>query len=255
MFVDSHAHLSFKDYKDDLDAVIERAWNADLKFIINIGAGQGVDGNDLAIGVAEKYDKIYVAIGVHPHDAKDFSQETISFLKNKAKHPKVVGIGEIGLDYHYKHSPPGTQKIAFVGQLELAKELGFPVAIHDREAHEDCYKIIKDVGHYKGVMHCFSGDVPFAKKVLDLGFYISIPGIVTFDKANILKDVVKEIPLEKIFIETDCPFLAPVPYRGKRNEPAYVVETARMIAKIKDKDIDEVGRITTKNVEDLFGIR
>ncbi|MBU4484952.1 TatD family hydrolase [bacterium] len=253
-FIDSHAHLSFKDYKNDLDEVINRAWDSGLSHIINIGVGHEKKEFDAAISIAEKYKNIYATVGVHPHDAKCFTQDHINLFKEYLKNPKVVAIGEMGLDFHYNHSDPDIQKAAFKAQLLLAKEMNVPVIIHDRNAHKECLEIVKDAGYYNGVFHCFSGDLSLAQEVVDLGFYISIPGVVTFKKADEIRGVVNQILLERLLIETDCPFLAPVPYRGKRNEPSYVVKVAEAIAEIKNISLEDVADQTTLNAIQLFNI-
>lgn len=252
--IDTHAHLSFPDFDKDREEMLKRAWDAGLEAIITIGAGEKIAGNEAAIKLCESDERIFAALGIHPHDADAFEKEWIEHLLKLAKHPRVVAIGEIGLDYHYDHSKPEKQREVFRQMLGLAKRAKKPIIIHDREAHEDTLKIIKeeDAAKLGGVFHCFSGDLKFAEKVLAQGFCISIPGIVTFQKAKQMQEVVAEIPLEKMVIETDCPFLAPAPYRGQRNEPCYVAGVAAKIAEIKGLAAEDVSRVTTLTARRIF---
>jgi TatD DNase family protein len=245
-------------FDNDREDVIKRAKEAGLEAIITIGSDyEGCKG---AVELANKYDFIYAAVGIHPHDAKDFSEEIFNQIKRwvkgegqKAK-GKVVAIGEIGLDYHYDHSPRDIQREVFIKQLQYAKEINLPVVIHSREAKKDTLKILEGSGVTKGVMHCFSGDVEMAEKVMSLGFYISIAGPVTFKNASKLREVAKAIPDDYLLIETDAPYLTPEPYRGKRNEPAFVVQTAKFIAEMRGISLEDMDRITTVNAKRLFRI-
>jgi len=254
MLIDTHAHLEMREFNDDREDVIKRAREAGVEYIVTIGTT--VESSRDAVLLADKYDFIYAAIGIHPHEVKDILHPAYDIIRHFAKHKKVVAYGEIGLDYHYEHSPRADQKRKFRDMLREARQLDLPVIIHDREAHEDTLRIISeewspDLG---GVMHCFSGDAAMAKKVIEMGFSISIAGPVTFPKAESLREVVKQVPIEHLLIETDSPYLAPQPMRGKRNEPAFVRHTAEMIAQVKGLTFDDVGRITSFNAMQLFGI-
>lgn len=254
MLIDTHAHLEMRDFSDDRDDVIQRARDAGVEYIVTIGTT--VESSRDAVLLADKYDFIYAAIGIHPHEVKDILHPAYDILRHFAQHKKVVAYGEVGLDYHYEHSPRTDQKRKFRDMLREARELDLPVIIHDRDAHEDTLRILSeewapDLG---GVMHCFSGDLEMANKVIEMGLSISIAGPVTFPKAESLREVVRQIPIEHMLIETDSPYLAPQPMRGKRNEPAYVRHTAEAIAAIKGLSFDDVARITSFNAMQLFGI-
>ena len=255
-FIDTHAHLTFSQFDKDRNEVMDRAWNAGLEYIITIGAGNGLDGNSGALELAKSHRRIFATVGIHPHDVAQMDEGWISKLRELAQNKRVVAIGEIGLDYYYKHSDPEVQRKRFAQLLTLADEMNKPVVIHDRDAHDDVWKIIKEVGVPKkgGVFHCFSGDRAFAEKLIEEGFCISIPGVVTFKNAHELQEVVATIPLERILIETDCPYLSPEPYRGKRNEPSYVVQVAEKIAELKGLALKDVARVTTLNAKRIFGL-
>jgi TatD DNase family protein len=248
--IDTHAHLYYDDIQNRFDEVLENAEKNSIEKIITIGVD--IKTSEQCIELAEKYPQIYASVGVHPHDAKEADKHYLNILENFASHPKVVAIGEMGLDYHYNHSEPKIQNRIFNEQIELAKSLMLPLIIHSREANYDMYEVLKIHEYNKGVLHCFSSDLEFAQKIIELGFYLSFTGIVTF-KNNISVDVVKGIDLSKIMIETDSPYLAPIPFRGKRNEPSYVKLIAEKIAEIKDISIEEVAKITTDNAYKLFG--
>jgi TatD DNase family protein len=252
--IDSHAHLDFPDYADKLDSVLKRAQNAGVSRIISVGTT--LEGSTSCLALAKKYPFIYSTAGIHPHEAKDVTQECYERIDELAKDDRVVAIGEVGLDYHYEHSPRETQKEVFRRFIGLAKKTGLPLVIHTREAEEDTLQILESekASEVGGVIHCFSGSVELAKKCLEMGFHISIPGIVTFKKATNVHEVVKMVPIEKMLIETDSPFLAPIPYRGKRNEPAYVKIVAEKVAELKGLSLEDVARITTLNTERLFSI-
>lgn len=254
--IDTHCHIAFKDYDVDRADVLQRAWEAGLEAIIMIGAGSEADGNQKSLELTQLDPRLFTTVGIHPHDASHLTPAILQNFERMAKNPRVVAVGEIGLDYHYDHAPRDVQQTAFHQQLELAVQLKLPVTIHSRDADDDVYAILKDYAPRLtgGIMHCFGGDVAFAHKVFDLGFVISIPGIVTFKKAEKLQDVVRQCPLEKMLIETDAPYLAPIPYRGKRNEPAYVAEVARSIALIKGLSCEEVAQQTTANAKAVFKI-
>jgi len=254
MLIDTHAHLEMREFNDDRDEVVKRAREAGVEFIVTIGTT--IESSRDAVLLAEKYDFIYAAIGIHPHEAKDVLHPSYDILRHFAQHKKVVAYGEIGLDYHYELSPRSDQKRKFRDMLREARELKLPVIIHDREAHEDTLQILSEEWSPElgGVMHCFSGDAALAKKVIEMGLFVSIAGPVTFPKAEALREVVKQVPIEHMLIETDSPYLAPMPMRGKRNEPAYVRHTAEMIAKVKGLSFDDVARITSFNAMQLFGM-
>ena len=246
MWIDTHCHLASKEFEADLQEVFTRAKENGVEGFIVIGAE--------ALSLADQNPSIWVAVGIHPHDAAKASQGYLDELKKFAAHKKVVAIGEIGLDYHYDHSPRDVQQKVFAEQLQLAKELNLPVSIHSREAWDDTIRIIKEAGELPkgGVFHCFGGNLQEAHQAIDLGFTLSISGIVTFKKAQTLLEVVEKITLEKIVIETDAPFLAPVPYRGKRNEPAFVKLVGEKIAEIRKMAVEEVSRIIKNNTNNLF---
>jgi TatD DNase family protein len=254
MLIDTHAHLEMREFKEDLDDVIKRAHDAGVEYIVTIGTT--IESSRDAVLLADKYDSVYAAIGIHPHEVKDILHPAYDIIRHFAQHSKVVAYGEIGLDYHYEHSPRSDQKRKFRDMLREARELDLPIIVHDREAHEDTLRIISEEWSPElgGVMHCFSGDVSMARKMVEMGFSLSIAGPVTFPKAESLRDVVREIPIEHLLIETDAPYLAPQPVRGKRNEPAFVRHTAEAIARIKGLTFEDVARITSFNAMQLFGI-
>lgn len=253
MLIDSHAHLEMSEFDHDRNEVIERALSAGVECIVTVGTNPEL--SQKAISLAAEYDNIFVAVGIHPHDAAVADDKILSKMKELAVHPKVVAYGEIGLDFFRNLSPPQKQVEIFSRQMEIARELNLPIIIHDRDAHEQVLRMVKDSGIRRGVFHCFSGDAEMAKKCLDLGFYISIPGTVTFDKAKKITDVVKNIPMEYLLLETDCPYLTPVPYRGKRNEPSFIIHTAKKVAQIKSLPWQEVASAAAANTKKLFGIK
>jgi TatD DNase family protein len=292
--IDTHCHLEMDDFDPDREDVIKRARNAGIEAIITIGSD--LEGNIGGLELSEKYDFIYSSVGIHPHDAKDFTEEIFNQIKKWATPPhpplakgglkgdnltkeglqgdnlgkdtppqlppllrggwggKVVAIGEIGLEYHYDNSPHEIQRQVFMKQLQLAKEVNLPVVIHSREAKKDTLEIIKESGVGKGVLHCFSGDIDMAEKAMAMGFYISIAGPVTFKNAKRPREIAKVIPDDYLLIETDAPYLAPEPFRGKRNEPAYIVNTARVIAELRGISLEDLARVTTLNAKRLFKI-
>ncbi len=254
--IDSHAHLNFPAFRDDLDDVLKRAREAQVKRIINIGAGMGgMAGNAKALGLARSHPHIFATVGFHPHEAKDWKSAHSDELLELAKDGNVVAVGEIGLDFYKLHSPKDAQIKAFNDQLDVARRAGKPVVIHDREAHGEMMEILRRQGApHGGVMHCYSGSLEMARELIEMGFYISIPGTVTYKNARVLPEVVKALPLERILIETDCPFLTPEPFRGKRNEPAYVRYVAEKVAKIRGIPFEEAARAATGNTEKIFGL-
>jgi TatD DNase family protein len=251
--IDTHCHLEMDAFDNDREDVIKRAKEAGLEAIITIGSDY--DGCKGAIELSNKYDFVYAAVGIHPHDAKDFSEEVFSrimaWIENNNK---VIAIGEIGLDYHYDLSPREIQREVFMKQLKYAKEVDLPVVIHSREAKKDTLKILEDSEVREGVMHCFSGDMDMAQKAIAMGFHISIAGPVTFKNASKLKEIAKAIPDEYLLIETDAPYLAPEPFRGKRNEPAFIIHTAKVIAELRGISVEDINRITSLNAKRLFKI-
>jgi len=254
MLIDTHAHLEMREFNDDREDVIKRAREAGVEYIVTIGTT--IESCRDAVMLADKYDFIYAAIGIHPHEVKDILHPVYEIIRHFAQHKKVVAYGEIGLDYHYENSPRNDQKRKFRDMLREARELKLPIIVHDRDAHEDMLQILSEEWSPElgGVMHCFSGDAAMAKKLIDMGLSLSIAGPVTYPKADALREVVKQIPIEHLLIETDAPYLAPLPMRGKRNEPAFVRHTAEMIAQVKGLTFDDVARITSFNAMQLFGI-
>jgi TatD DNase family protein len=258
MFVDSHCHIDGPEYDADREEVIQRARDAGVGAILNVGTGDPHSGSlERAVELAEKHDDIYTAVGTHPHDARLFDARAEHTIKTVVKSSRVIAWGEIGLDYHYDNSPRDVQRDVFRRQLQLACDVRLPVIIHTREAEGDTIDILKSewtASGLPGIMHCFSGGSELAEKAIELGFMISFAGILTFKKADDLREVARHVPLDRLLIETDCPYLSPVPFRGKRNEPAHVVEVARCLAGIHGRDIEEIGAITTKNFARLFGL-
>lgn len=253
MFIDSHAHLEMKAFDRDRDEVIARAKKAGVDYIVTVGTT--LDDCKKAVLLANKYESIYAAVGIHPHEVKDIDNDTYDSLKKLAAHDKVVAYGEIGLDFFRNLSPRDVQIKRFQEQLELAGEIGLPVVIHDREAHRETLNMLqKWKGTQRGIIHCFSGDYEMARKCLDMGFFISIPGTITFKKSETLRKVVENIPITSLLLETDSPYLAPHPKRGRRNEPANVILTAQRVAEIKGLPLEEVGKITSQNTKNVFGI-
>jgi TatD DNase family protein len=263
MFVDSHAHLDGKQFDTDREQVIERARAAGVRTMIAIGNGDGPPQLDAGVQLAEKYPFMYATIGIHPHEARLASDHAYSEMERLARHPKVIAWGEIGLDYYYDHSPRDTQKEVFVRQMELAGAAKLPIVIHCRpsenseNAWQDCLQLIEEQWAAKGIggiLHCFTGTWAHAKRALDMGFIVSFAGNMTFPKAQQIRDAALQVPLDRILIETDCPYLAPLPYRGKRNEPAYVIETARKLGELRGLSMEEGGELTSRNFYNFFKI-
>ena len=258
MFVDSHAHIDGEEFDRDRDAVIQRARDAGVSAILNIGTGDPHSGVlERAVELAESHEGMYTAIGTHPHDARLFDDAAEKLILNLiTQSSRIIAWGEIGLDFHYDNSPREVQIKVFRRQLQLAREANLPVVIHTREAEVETAEILKSDSHgLPGIMHCFSSSGRLAQQAIDLGFYISFSGIVTFKKAEELRTIAKQVPLNRLLIETDCPFLAPVPFRGKRNEPAYVVEVARCLAELHEKTVEEMGQITSENFANIFNLK
>ena len=250
MLIDTHCHLDFPDFDSDRDEVIKRAKQDDVGCIINIGSS--LHGSQAGLNLARQYDFIYASIGIHPHQADKVDKQTIKIIQQLSKENKVAAIGEIGLDYYKGFSTVDNQKQLFITLLELAKDNSQPVIIHCRQAQEDVFKILKERNISYGVMHCFSGDEKFLGQILDLGLYISFTCNLTYKKARDLRDLAKLVPLERLLLETDAPFLPPEGLRGKRNEPAYVRYLAEELARIKGVDLEEITRMTTNNAQELF---
>jgi TatD DNase family protein len=263
MFIDSHAHLEGKQFDSDREQVITRAREAGVRTMVAIGNGDGPEQVGCGIRLAEKYDFIRATLGIHPHEARLANEAAYQNMERLARHPSVIAWGEIGLDYYYDHSPRDVQKEVFTRQMELAAAAKLPIVIHCRpsegsdNAWNDCLALIRDQWSAKGlggILHCFTGTWQQAKSTLDMGFMISFAGNVTFPKAQQIRDVALEVPLERMLIETDSPFLAPVPHRGKRNEPAFVKETARKLGELRGMTMEEVGEQTTRNFYNFFKI-
>jgi TatD DNase family protein len=254
MLIDTHTHLDDARYNDDREAMIVRAREAGIAALVTIGCDLATSQSGVAL--ADQHDFVYASIGVHPHEVKHIQGTWYDEFRRLAKNRKVVAYGEIGLDYHYNHSSPKEQRDRFREQIQLARELKLPVIIHTREAQVDTITILREekASEIGGVFHCFSGDAWLAKDALELGFYLSFSGILTFHNATMLRDIVKHTPLDRVLIETDCPYLAPVPYRGKRNEPAYVVEVAKQLGAIYDRPFVEIAGQTSENARTLFKI-
>jgi TatD DNase family protein len=250
--IDTHCHLDMKPYAADFGGVLQRAAAVGVERIISIGID--LKSSQRAVALSDEYPNIYATVGIHPHGANEIGEKDFEALRSLAKHPKVVGYGEVGLDFVKKYAPEQVQLEQFTEQVLMAKELSLPLVIHDRDAHRQVMSILQSHGPYAagGVMHCFSGDLRLAKETLDLGFYVSIPGIVTFSNAAILQEVAVKLPLSSLLLETDGPYLAPVPKRGRRNEPSYLVYTAEKIAQLRGIGLDEVAMVTTANACKLF---
>lgn len=255
MFIDSHAHLDATDFNLDRSEAIARARAVGVGRILAIGSRKGPGSLDCAVALAKQYNHIDASIGIHPHEAQLATQVDFECLKSLASHPKVVAWGEIGLDFYYGHSAREVQLDVFVQQLELAGEAELPVIIHSRDAEIETLEALRrqsDKKTLNGVMHCYSGSLEMARKCLELGFLISFSGMITFPKAQDLRDIAQQMPLDRLLIETDSPYLAPVPHRGKRNEPSFLVETAGVLARLKGISIEELARHTVENYFHLF---
>lgn len=263
MFIDSHAHLEGQRFDSDRDQVIARALEAGVRHVVAVGTGDGPGTLDCAIRLSEQYELLYATVGIHPHEAKLAKDSDFDELARLARRPKVIAWGEIGLDYYYDHSPRETQKVVFVRQLEMAAEVRLPIVIHCRpsnagdDAWQDCLRLLEE--HWRrtglaGILHCFTGSWSFARRALDMGFLVSFAGNVSFPKARQIHECARQVPLERMLIETDSPFLAPVPHRGQRNEPAFVVEVARAIAQLRGLAHQQVGTQTVENFFRFFSL-
>lgn len=251
--VDTHCHLDGKTFDADREAVIARARAAGVEWMVAIGTGDGQPDLEAGIRLADAYPFIYATVGVHPHEAAKTTDETWPALLALAAHPKCVAVGEIGLDYHYDFSPRDTQKAVFIRQMQIAREASQPIVIHTREAWDDTVALLRE--HWEpglgGIFHCFSGGAREAQQVLDLGFHISFSGIVTFPKATDIHEAARMVPSDRLLIETDSPYLSPIPFRGKRNEPAYVQHTAARISELRGVPLEEIAAVTTSNWQRL----
>lgn len=255
MIIDSHVHLDDRRFNRDRDLLIKSLEKNGVELAINIGAD--LKTSIASVSLAEKYDNIYAVVGVHPHSAKEVDSSTIEILKSFANREKVVAIGEIGLDFYRDNSPRDLQRKWFKEQIKLAKEVNLPVVIHSRDADQEVFDTLKEAqdGNLRGVMHCYSGSAELAMEFIKLGFYISLAGPVTFNNARVPKEVAKAVPLDKLLIETDAPYLTPEPYRGKRNEPIFVKYVAGTIADLKGISYEELAKATNRNTKKLFGIK
>jgi TatD DNase family protein len=258
MFHDSHAHIDGHEFDADRDEVIQRAQAAGVSLILNVGTGDPHSGAfERAVELGKAHQSVFTAIGTHPHDARLYDDAAEAKIKNLINNEHVIAWGEIGLDFHYDNSPRDVQIEVFKRQLRAARECDLPVVIHTREAESETIDILQseyEGAQRRGVFHCFSGSMELAQRAIEIGFMISFSGIVTFKKADELRAVAKQVPLDRLLIETDCPYLTPIPYRGKRNEPAYVVEVARCLATLHGIDVEEVGNITSENFDRFFGL-
>lgn len=254
MLIDSHAHIQGPEYLAEIDVVLERARAAGVDKIIVVGGAGDMSSNTEAVALAESYADVYATVGMHPHDARDVGEDEMQKLAGLVAHPKVIAIGETGLDFYYDHSPREIQKKIFARFIAMALKTGLPLVVHEREAQKEVAALLRaeGEGRVEGVIHCFTGDYTGAREYLDMGFYLSFTGIITFKSADALRDVVRKVPLERMFVETDSPYLAPVPHRGRRNEPAYVRLVAETVAKVKGTSLEQVARVTTDNVGRLF---
>lgn len=253
MLIDSHAHLDDERFDLDREYIIENLQKNGIELVVNIGAD--IHSSKASVELAEKYKNIYAVVGVHPHEVKDMNENSLAEIEKLAKNKKVLAIGEIGLDYHYDNSPRDIQRKRFREQINLAKKLNLPIVVHSREADADILQILKEESQeLRAIIHCFSSDRAQLKEYLELGFYIAIGGPVTFKKTDELKEVVKVVPLDKLLLETDAPYLAPTPYRGKRNEPMFVKETAKLIAELRGITLEDLTLQTNKNTKKIFNI-
>ncbi len=264
MYVDSHAHLDGPKYEADRGEVLFRAQAAGVEALVAIGNGDGPEDFDCGLKLAKGHDWMWATVGIHPHEARLATDEAYARMETLARDPKIIAVGELGLDYFYDHSPRETQREVFVRQMEVARAVKKPIVIHNRpsEQSENAWQDLFDLleRHWRssglgGVLHCFTGTVEHMRRALEMGFLISFAGNVSYPKATTIRESAKAAPLERMLIETDSPYLAPVPYRGKRNEPAYVMETARAIAELRGITLEEIGQATTENFYRFFGVK
>jgi TatD DNase family protein len=254
--IDSHCHLDFEDFGPDREAVLGRARAAGVTAFVCIGSGKDTMSARQAVALAGQEPDVFAAVGVHPHDVARMSEADWTELEGLARAPRVVGIGETGLDYHYNHSPPEVQRQAYERFVAMARAARRPVISHVRDAHDDAVGILTSAGAAEvgGVIHCFTGGVADARRYLDMGHHLSFSGILTFKKAEDIRAAAAFAPLDRILVETDAPFLAPIPHRGKRNEPGFMVETLKVLAQVRGADVAEVERATVENTRRLFGL-
>ena len=254
--VDTHCHLADPRLRGEVDDVLARAREAGVRTIVSVGAIGSIETDHLTVEIAERNPDVWAAIGVHPHDAKDCDPTRIAQLRELASAPKVVAIGESGLDFHYMHSPAGTQEESLRRHLELAAEMEKPIVIHCRDAEQRLVEIVREIGipPHGGVIHCFTGDEAAAREFLALGFYISFSGILTFKNAAAIREAALNVPDDRLLVETDAPYLAPEPYRGRRNEPSYVIRTLEILADLRDADTTTLGSQIISNSARIFGI-
>ena len=252
MLIDSHAHLEMPDFRKDLEEVLRRAKESGVEYIFTVGTEKG--DWKRALEIAQSHSSVYAILGVHPHNAKEFDDQACKTLKELRKNEKVRAYGEIGLDFYRNLSPREVQVRRFREQIALAKELQLPIVVHDRDAHQETLEILKSekADTCGGVIHCFSGDDKMAKECIEMGFYISVPGTITFKNAQAFQDIIRKLPLESLLVETDAPYLAPVPFRGKRNEPSHVRYTAQKVAEVKRVSFEKVAEVTSRNALRLF---
>ena len=254
--IDSHAHIQGKEFAQDLSAVIERAQQAGLEKIIVVGGAGDLSSNEAAVELAGSSSMLYATVGMHPHDAKEVQEKDLLFLEELMRRPRVVAVGETGLDFYYDHSPRELQVKMFNRFIQMALAARLPLVVHNRQADREAAELLRyeGKGEIRGVIHCFTSDYEAAREFLDLGLYISFSGIVTFKNAESLREVVRRLPLDRILVETDSPYLAPVPHRGKRNEPAFVRFVAETVAQVKGIALEEVAEATSRNAQELFAI-
>jgi TatD DNase family protein len=255
MLIDSHAHLEMPEFRKDLDEVIQRAKHSGIDYIFTVGTEK--KDWKRAVEIAHSYPSVYAVLGVHPHNAKEIDEQTYALLREHCRDEKVKAYGEIGLDFYRNLSPREVQLKRFQEQIGLARELQLPIVIHDREAHRETVEILKSekAAEYGGIIHCFSGDDEMAHACLDMGFYISIPGSITFRNAERFREIVKKLPLESLLVETDAPFITPEPFRGKRNEPSYVRYTARKVAEVKGVSFEKIAEVTSENALKVYRLK
>ncbi len=252
MYFDTHAHLDDGRFDEDRGKVIESIFDSGVDLVVNVGAD--LSGSQKSVELAQKHDFIYAAVGIHPYDAQTMSEADLEAICHLARQPKVVAIGEIGLDYHYDEADRDKQMFWFLQQIQLAQELQLPYIVHDRDAHADTLSVIRRSGYYNGVMHCYSGSSEMAAELVSMGFYISFAGPVTFKNGKKAKEAAKAVPKDRLLIETDCPYLSPEPHRGHRNDSSKVCFVAKQLAELKDMTEEELARITKENGKRFFGI-
>jgi TatD DNase family protein len=254
--IDSHAHIQGPEYDVDREAVLARAQQAGLEMIVVIGGAGDLSSNAAAVSLAESHPALYATVGMHPHDARTVGARELDRLQDLTRHERVIAIGETGLDFYYNHSPRDVQRDIFSVFIHMARNTRLPLVVHERDAQSEAVDLLRleGGGDVRGVIHCFTGEYEAARRYLDLGFYLSFAGIITFKNAEVLRDVVRRMPLDRMLLETDSPYLTPVPHRGKRNEPAFVRLVAETVARIKEIPVNEVAGATSANVRELFRI-